>query len=154
MVLREKGSETGEEAREIKALRAFRATPKPWVAGSNPPAPAKNPRSCWARIFTFSLFTFNFSLKPLFGLDFWEVRGNSEEWKGEISQTEKHHFPIRSNNSVWYSIKKASRNCRKNDGASKKYQKSRPQVHFSCGRFLFVYSVSIFVCLTKANLHC
>ena len=40
-VLREKGSETGEEAREIKALRAFRATPKPWVAGSNPPAPAK-----------------------------------------------------------------------------------------------------------------
>ena len=40
-VLREKGFETGEKARKIKALRAFRATPKPWVAGSNPPAPAK-----------------------------------------------------------------------------------------------------------------
>ena len=40
-VLREKGFETGEKARKIKALQAFRATPKPWVAGSNPPAPAK-----------------------------------------------------------------------------------------------------------------
>ena len=78
-VLREKGVEMGEKASKIKTSQTFRATPKPWVAGSNPPAPAKNPRSNWARIFTFSLFTFNFSLKPLFGLDFWEVIGNSEE---------------------------------------------------------------------------
>ena len=40
-VLREKGSETGEKTRKIKASRTFGATPKPWVAGSNPPAPAK-----------------------------------------------------------------------------------------------------------------
>ena len=41
-VLRGEGSETGEKVRKIKALWAFRATPKPWVAGSNPPAPAKS----------------------------------------------------------------------------------------------------------------
>ena len=40
-VLREKGSETGRKASKIKTSQAFRATPKPWVAGSNPPAPAK-----------------------------------------------------------------------------------------------------------------
>ena len=40
-VLREKGFETGEKASKIKTSQIFRATPKPWVAGSNPPAPAK-----------------------------------------------------------------------------------------------------------------
>ena len=39
-VLREKGVEMGEKASKIKASQTFIATPKPWVAGSNPPAPA------------------------------------------------------------------------------------------------------------------
>ena len=39
--LRGKGSETSEKASKIKTSQIFRATPKPWVAGSNPPAPAK-----------------------------------------------------------------------------------------------------------------
>ena len=41
MVLRKKGVDTGEKVRIFKALQTFRLTPKPWVAGSNPPAPAK-----------------------------------------------------------------------------------------------------------------
>ena len=40
-VLREKRLETGKKASKIKASQTFIATPKPWVAGSNPPAPAK-----------------------------------------------------------------------------------------------------------------
>ena len=39
-VLCEKGVETDEKVSIFKDLRTFRATPKPWVAGSNPPAPA------------------------------------------------------------------------------------------------------------------
>ena len=71
-VSREKVSETGEKASKIKASQIFRATPKPWVAGSNPPAPAKNPaRKCG--IFTFSLLTLHFSLILQ---DFWQVRSN------------------------------------------------------------------------------
>ena len=41
MVLIGKGIETGEKASIFKTLCNFRPTPKPWVAGSNPPAPAK-----------------------------------------------------------------------------------------------------------------
>ena len=78
-VLREKRLETGKKASKIKASQTFIATPKPWVAGSNPPAPAKNPRSCWARIFTFSLFTLNFSLLSPFCSVFWKEIGNSEK---------------------------------------------------------------------------
>ena len=32
---------TGGKASKIKTSQTFIATPKPWVAGSNPPAPAK-----------------------------------------------------------------------------------------------------------------
>ena len=60
--------------RGIAQLVEYRS-PKPWVAGSNPPAPAKNPaRKCG--IFTFYLLTLHFSLKRQ---DFWQVKGNSEE---------------------------------------------------------------------------
>ena len=45
MVLRKKGVDTGEKVRIFKALQTFRLTPKPWVAGSNPPAPAKQKKS-------------------------------------------------------------------------------------------------------------
>ena len=41
MVLIGKGIGTGEKASIFKTLCNFRPTPKPWVAGSNPPAPAK-----------------------------------------------------------------------------------------------------------------
>ena len=35
----------GEKARKTKVYQSHRATPKPWVAGSNPPAPAKQKKS-------------------------------------------------------------------------------------------------------------
>ena len=41
MVLREKAVETCEKASIFKGFRAFLATPKPWVVGSSPSAPAK-----------------------------------------------------------------------------------------------------------------
>ena len=41
MVLIGKVIGTGEKASIFKTLCNFRPTPKPWVAGSNPPAPAK-----------------------------------------------------------------------------------------------------------------
>ena len=41
VVLRGKCVETCEKASIFKALRHLGATPKPWVAGSSPPAPAK-----------------------------------------------------------------------------------------------------------------
>ena len=43
--MREKCVETCRKASKIKALRHFGATPKPWVAGSSPPAPAKKIKS-------------------------------------------------------------------------------------------------------------
>jgi len=71
----EKGSKSGKRAWNCEVFQSHRATPKPWVAGSNPPAPAKNPaRKCG--IFTFSLLTLHFSLKRQ---DFWQVISNSEE---------------------------------------------------------------------------
>ena len=60
MVLREKGFETGKKTRKIKASLPLRASPKPWVAGSNPPAPAKKSVHASVRIFYF--FTFHYSL--------------------------------------------------------------------------------------------
>ena len=61
-VLREKGVEMGEKASEIKTSQIFRATPKPWVAGSNPPAPAKKKsRARKQAAFLFVLFIFHYS---------------------------------------------------------------------------------------------
>ena len=54
MVLREKAVETCEKASIFKGFRAFLATPKPWVVGSSPSAPAKKPK--------FFNFGFIFSL--------------------------------------------------------------------------------------------
>ena len=84
-VLREKGVETCEKTSIFKALRDFRATPKPWGAvwqsqtcSTYPPAPAKNPaRKC--RVFTFYLLTLHFSLIMQ---DFGQVIGNSEDGIG------------------------------------------------------------------------
>ena len=45
MVLLEKCVETCEKASNFKALQTIGATPKPWVAGSSPPAPAKKIKS-------------------------------------------------------------------------------------------------------------
>ena len=45
MVLLEKCVETCEKASIFNALRHLGATPKPWVAGSSPPAPAKKIKS-------------------------------------------------------------------------------------------------------------
>ena len=55
MVLCEKCVETCEKASNFKALRHFGATPKPWVAGSSPPAPAKKIKSTFFVGFFFLL---------------------------------------------------------------------------------------------------
>ena len=54
-VLREKGVEMGEKASKIKTLRIFRVTPKPWGAGSNPPAPANKKGTFVYQKFLFRL---------------------------------------------------------------------------------------------------
>ena len=51
MVLLEKCVETCEKTSNFKALRHLGATPKPWVAGSSPPAPAKKSSFFGTRIF-------------------------------------------------------------------------------------------------------
>ena len=55
MVLLEKCIETCEKASNFKALRHLGATPKPWVAGSSPPAPAKKIKSTFFVGFFFLL---------------------------------------------------------------------------------------------------
>ena len=41
---REKAVKTGKNARFCKVVLVFSATPKPWVVGSSPSAPAKKPK--------------------------------------------------------------------------------------------------------------
>ena len=55
MVYLEKGVETYKKTSNFKALRHFGATPKPWVAGSSPPAPAKKIKSTFFVGFFFLL---------------------------------------------------------------------------------------------------
>ncbi len=39
---------SGEKARKINVFQNFRATPKPWVVGSSPSAPAKKSDTAFA----------------------------------------------------------------------------------------------------------
>ena len=50
-----------ERARKIKVFQTLRATPKPWVAGSNPPAPAIT-EAKRLRFFSFCCVLFCISL--------------------------------------------------------------------------------------------
>ena len=59
MVLRGKCLEMCGKGSIFKALRHFGATPKPWVAGSSPPAPAKKIKSTFFVGFFF-LLGYNF----------------------------------------------------------------------------------------------
>ncbi len=47
------GRKSGEKPRKIKFFQRFRATPKPWVVGSNPPAPAKIKSKSQGLLFCF-----------------------------------------------------------------------------------------------------
>jgi hypothetical protein len=129
-VLREKGVEMGEKASKIKTSQIFRATPKPWVAGSNPPAPAKTKWTASKEVVHFVLlecilrwknprkaakaaFTPERALNPHKR----NAQMTAHAWVQNPPMLAIFFSVLSSVTvSVWYSIKKASR-------ASKKYQK-------------------------------
>ena len=92
--------ETGEKARIFKGLWTFRATPKPWVAGSNPPAPAIT-EAKWLRFFSFWCVLFCISLSKAEMTKFF----NAFRSKSPSSLSNNSNC---SNRSVCYSIKKAA----------------------------------------------
>ena len=92
--------ETGEKARIFKGLWTFRATPKPWVAGSNPPAPAIT-EAKWLRFFSFWCVLFCISLSKAEMTKFF----NAFRSKSLSSLSNNSNC---SNRSVCYSIKKAA----------------------------------------------
>ena len=98
--MREKSVKTSEKASIFKALRAFLATPKPWVAGSNPPAPAKT-EAKRLRFFSFWCVLFCISLSKAEMTKFF----NTFRSKSPSSLSNN---SVCSNLSVWYSIKKAA----------------------------------------------
>ena len=93
-------SKSLQKSRKIKEVEAFSPTPKPWVAGSNPPAPAIT-EAKWLRFFSFWCVLFCISLSKT------EMTGffNSFISKNPISLSNNSNC---SNRSVCYSIKKAA----------------------------------------------
>ena len=95
-----KSVETGAKVSIFKVLRTFRATPKPWVAGSNPPAPAIT-EAKRLRFFSFCRVLFCISLSKAEMTKFF----NTFRSKSPSSLSNN---SVCSNLSVWYSIKKAA----------------------------------------------
>ena len=91
---------SGQKVRKINVFEVHRATPKPWVAGSNPPAPAIT-EVFWLRFFSFWCVLFCISLSKT------EMTGffNAFRLKNPILLS---NISNCSNPSVWYSIKKAA----------------------------------------------
>jgi len=89
-----------ERARKIKVFQTLRATPKPWVAGSNPPAPAKT-EAKQLRFFSFWCVLFCISLSKAEMTSIF----NSFISKNPILLS---NISNCSNPSVGYSIKKAA----------------------------------------------
>ena len=81
-------------------FQTLRATPKPWVAGSNPPAPAIT-EAKWLRFFSFWCVLFCISLSKAEMTEFF----NAFRSKNPISLSNNSNC---SNRSVCYSIKKAA----------------------------------------------
>ena len=100
MVLREKVLEAAEKSRIFKGVRTIRATPKPWVAGSNPPAPAKTEVKR-LRFFSFWCLLFCISLSKAEMTKFF----NAFRSKSPSSLSNNSNC---SNRSVCHSIKKAA----------------------------------------------
>ena len=96
----EKRSKRGERAGKCEVSKKLRATPKPWVAGSNPPAPAIT-EAKRLRFFSFCCVLFCISLSKA------EMTSvfNSFISKNSFSFSV---VSVCSNLSVWYSIKKAA----------------------------------------------
>ena len=121
-------SKSLQKSRKIKEVEAFSPTPKPWVAGSNPPAPAIT-EAKRLRFFSFWCVLFCISLSKAEMTEFF----NAFRSKNPISLSNNSNH---SNLSVWYSIKKAAT-------VSPELQKSvRATANFNCcgSPFIFVYS--------------
>ena len=88
------------KSRKSKVFQLYRATPKPWVAGSNPPAPAIT-EAKRLRFFSFCCVLFCISLSKAEMTKFLNAfRAKSPFLFSNNS--------VCSNRSVWYSIKKAA----------------------------------------------
>ena len=100
MVLQGKCVETCEKVSIFKPSRTFEATPKPWVAGSNPPAPAIT-EAKRLRFFSFCCVLFCISLSKAEMTKFFNAFRSKNSFSFSV-------VSVYSNLSVWYSIKKAA----------------------------------------------
>ena len=90
----------GERAENCEEFQMHRATPKPWVAGSNPPAPAIT-EAKWLRFFSFWCVLFCISLSKAEMKKIFNVFRLKNPFSFSV-------VSVCSNRSVWYSIKKAA----------------------------------------------
>jgi hypothetical protein len=88
--LREKGAETCKKTRKIKASLPLRATPKPWVAGSESSCPCQKERDGFSRLFLFVMCI-------VFSNSNTEGDGNKWIFKGELSASETYTLTIDGN---------------------------------------------------------
>ena len=95
-----KEDKNGRKIEFFKGLRTFRPTPKPWVAGSNPPAPAIT-EAKRLRFFSFWCVLFRINLSKAEMTKFF----NAFRSKSPSSLSNNSNC---SNRSVCHSIKKAA----------------------------------------------
>ena len=120
----------GRKVRKIERFQTHRTTPKPWVAGSNPPAPAIT-EAKRLRFFSFWCVLFCISLSKAEMTEFFNAFRSKNSFSFSV-------VSVCSNLSVWYSIKKAA-------AVASELQKSfRATANFNCcGR--------PFICLLRRN---
>ena len=119
--------------RGVAQLVEYRS-PKPWVAGSSPPAPANN-RSRKASVFFFSVF---FCTKAVFYLLFQPFSQSTRKHNRAIYHIVCHYFRTVQHQKSITSVKRASR---------------RPQIFFFCGRSFSLFSPTQFLrCYRQKSL--
>ena len=90
----------GRKVRKIERFQTHRATPKPWVAGSNPPAPAIT-EAKRLRFFSFWYVLFCISLSKAKMTKFFNAFRSKNPFSFSV-------VSVYSNRSVCHSIKKAA----------------------------------------------
>ena len=126
----------GQKARKIKVFKLADSTPKPWVAGSNPPAPAIT-EAKWLRFFSFWCVLFCISLSKAKMTKFF----NAFRSKSPSSLSNNSNC---SNRSVCHSIKKAA-------AVSTELQKrvknvlKRPQIFCHLRSFFYLFTPTQFL---------
>ena len=123
-------------------FQSHRSTPKPWVAGSNPPAPAITEVER-LRFFSFWCVLFCISLSKAEMTKFF----NAFRSKSPTSLSNNSNC---SNRSVWYSIKKAAAVSSERQKCVKKIQ-GEYRIFVSVLALIFVYTDAIFESLEHSH---